>query len=145
MVWPRIYRKVCSNGAILYVADGEQHEVTAETLPDAVLACLSGRNFDPAVERMRAAAEFAVPDPTLVLERARPVAPPGAIIAEFRRAGDATGWGLLNAATALARDERELPRRLGREQDAERILQAVESMARPGAPARSLQGAAGVP
>jgi len=145
IVWPRIYRKVCTNGAILYVGDGEQHEVTAETLPDAVLACMSGRNFDPAVERMRRAAEFAVPDPALVLARARPVAPPAEIVAEFRRAGDRTGWGLLNAATALARAERVLPRRLAREQDAERILRAVESMARPGAPARSLQGAAGVP
>jgi len=135
----------CIDGAILYVGDGEQHEVTAETLPDAVLACMSVRNFDPAVERMRAAAEFAVPDPTLVLELARPVAPPTEIIAEFRRAGDQTGWGLLNAATALARGEPELARRLGREQDAERILRAVESMAHSGAPARSLQGAAGVP
>jgi hypothetical protein len=145
MVWPRIYRKVCTNGAILYAGDGEQHEVTAETLPDAVLACLSGSNFDPAVERMRRAAEFEIPDPALVLTRARPIAPPAEIIAEFRRAGDRTGWGLLNAATALARAELVLPRRLHREQDAERILRAVESMARPGAPARSLQGAAGVP
>jgi hypothetical protein len=128
---PRIYGKVCTNGAILYVGDGEQHEVTAETLPDAVLACISGRNFDPAVERMRAAAETTVPDPPLVLARTHPVAPPAEIIAAFRRAGDRTGWDLLDAATALAR--------------AERILRAVESMARPGAPARSLQGAAGVP
>ena len=144
-VWPRIYRKMCANGAILYAGDGERQAVTVETLPDAVLACMSGPAFEPAVGRMRRAAEFAVPDPALVLARARPVAPPAEIIAEWRRAGDRTGWGLLNAATALAGDERELPRRLAREQDAERILRAVESMARPGAPARSLQGAAGVP
>lgn len=125
VAWPRIYRKVCINGTIVHVGDGCEHAVTPESLPDVVVQCLSAPVLAEAVGRFRTAAAIPVIEPESILARAGIVASEREVASEWRRAGDSSAWGLVNAATALAREEPDLSRRFAREEDAERILRAV--------------------
>ncbi len=125
-VAPRPVRKICQNGAVLADDSGTAQSVDAYQVDEALRVCLSGEVLARAADRFRRAATTTIVDLRGLLERLRLATPPHDLVDEFARAGDSTGWGLLNAATALARDERNLARRAERERDAERILAAIE-------------------
>ena len=125
-VAPRPVRKVCQNGAVLTDDAGPAQSVDAYQMDEALRVCLSGEVLARAADRFRRAATTTIVDLRGLLERLRLATPPHDLVDEFARAGDKTAWGLVNAATALARDERNLARRAERERDAERILAAIE-------------------
>lgn len=124
-VMPRIFRKVCSNGAVVDLGAGTAQAVEAYEVARAMRDCLTPTGLDLARTRFERAANTLIPDVEVVLARARPRTPTGDIVALWREAGDRSAWGLVNAATALAHDEPNLARRLERERDAERILVAA--------------------
>lgn len=125
-VLPRIYRPVCTNGAIAFSHLGEALDEAAPV--DArILTAVGEATLMPTIARLRAAAEVDVHDPAALAKLARVRTELDELLSEFEAAGDRTGWGMINAATALARRETNLPRRLELERDAERILAALES------------------
>ncbi|HEU4419126.1 MAG TPA: hypothetical protein VFT55_09320 [Planctomycetota bacterium] len=126
VVMPRVFRKVCSNGAVVDVGAGCVREVEVAEVGPCVRACLQPAGIDVAVARFRRAAGVAVDDLEALLTRARTVTPRAELAARWRRAGDASVFGLVNAATALAHGEQVPERRLDRERDAERLLAAIE-------------------
>ena len=126
VVMPRVFRKVCSNGAVVDVGAGVLREVETSEVGPCVRACLQPAGIDVAVERFRRAAGIAVDDLEALLTRAQTVTPRAELAARWRRDGDASVFGLVNAATALAHSEQVPDRRLDRERDAERLLAAIE-------------------
>ena len=133
VVEPRIYRVVCTNGSLLHACRGALCHNPAD-LGQAVRDALDPGVLQRATEGYQLASRIRVDDPFEVLARLRLAGDPRAIAREFQRAGDPSAWGLANAATALARHEPRLPRRLELERDAARILAAVHT--RPPARAR---------
>jgi hypothetical protein len=129
-VYPRIFRKVCSNGAVVFSHTGEQVQATPETLSTAIETCLAPSSFSSAVARLQQAAKARVADPLALLRQARASSEEAEVVELWRSEGDPTAWGLINAVTASARRERRLPRRIQLERDAERILQAIETRVR---------------
>ncbi|MCI0589528.1 MAG: hypothetical protein L0323_22160 [Planctomycetes bacterium] len=124
-VLPRIYRKVCANGAVVF--QGEQGDALAGAgdVAEAVEACFRKPALEGTVGRLRRAARTPVPSPAALLVRARAASEVAEVLAAFEAAGDRTAWGLINAATAAARGESDFRRRVERERDAERILRAL--------------------
>jgi hypothetical protein len=126
-VLPRIYRKVCANGAVVFVREGEDAVATEGSVAGAIGACLRKEVFGEVVEDFRRAARVRVDDASSLLAAARAAAAAAEVLPVYERAGDRTGWGLLNAATAVARREPSFPRRVHLERDAERILRVLGS------------------
>jgi hypothetical protein len=123
-VYPRVYRQICSNGAIaagLIHVDVRDGEVG---VGDAVRACLSGEEFTGTVARFQAAAELVIGDEVRFLLRARLERAPRDVLAA-REDQDRTVWGLVNALTALARGAGDLRERVKVERQVENILQAA--------------------
>ena len=123
-VAPRVYRKVCANGAIVHVGDEQNALGNESDLRETVRACLSGTRFADRVSCLRSAAATPAGDPLALLAAAR-VPPPHARVLDAREPGDDTVYGVLNAVTAHARSESHLGRRLEFERAADRILQVA--------------------
>jgi hypothetical protein len=118
-VYPYVFRKVCSNGAIIAQTLGsmvieepvtmEPEEVLA-SVREAVGVCCSAESFEGNVRRMRdATADQAITMLSLVsrmtgLGRTDLLA---LIMEQFFREGDQSRFGLANAVTATARDTRD--------------------------------------
>jgi hypothetical protein len=119
-VVPRVFRKVCSNGMVVFRGDAAAHEIDPGLLVDdgdpvslyqaieeATRACFHQKVFAEAVERCRWSAterldsdgaEFAdVLDALLGAELGETVR------RRYRSEGDFTRWGMVNAMTAEAR------------------------------------------
>lgn len=126
-VLPRIYRKICANGAVVFLREGKEALATEGNVGAAIEACFGQRDFEEVVRTFRRAARTPLPDPAALLARARAASPPAEVLARFEREGDRTAWGLINAATAAAREEPDFRLRVERERDAERILRALGS------------------
>lgn len=124
-VLPRIYRKACANGAVVFVGEESDALAGAGDVAEAVEACFGKPALEGTVGRLRRAARTPVPSPAALLVRARVAGEAAEILAAFETAGDRTAWGLINAATAAARGESDFRRRVERERDAERILRAL--------------------
>jgi hypothetical protein len=125
VVLPRIFRKVCTNGAIVHEGNAENVLHDEERIEEAIEQCLAGRAFDRSLCLLQHATTVRVDDPLAVLRSAGAVSPPREVFAEFAAGGDRSGYGLVNAATAAARREPDFARRLERERDAARILAAL--------------------
>ncbi len=137
MVMPRLFRKVCSNGAVLDLGNGIEDDVAPWAVGDAVRACLGVDANERVFARLRAAAATAA-DPDDLLARATLATPSDDVAAEWRAGHDRSVFGAINAATGLAHAERDPRRRLELERDAERLLAAAESRAEEMACRRSL-------
>lgn len=125
-VLPRIYRPICTNGAVAFSHDGAAC-TQGGSLAEQVDAVLDPRVFEPSIARLQRAAATPIRDLAAFVARARLRTPLPELLAALRDEHDDSLWGLINAATAAARRERDWRRRLDREQDAERILAALET------------------
>lgn len=117
-VVPRVYRKICQNGAIVFVEDAPAREVpqgvlwgsealeplVAELEP-MISACLDEKAFALAVSSFRRSAAEPIEDTALAASLGGRLSPEveRAVLARYRTGGDFTRWGLLNAVTAEAR------------------------------------------
>jgi hypothetical protein len=132
-IFPRIYRKVCANGVVVLRRSDEDALATERSVADAIGSCFEKKPLEEVVAAMKSAARTPVDDPGALLAQARAASSTREVVRAFDRGGDRTVWGLVNAATALARREPDLRRRLHLERDAERILRAAGLLA-PGGP-----------
>jgi hypothetical protein len=132
-VWPRIYRMVCANGAIVEAGVGETRVSEPETVAEHVREALEPEVFDKTSRLLRSAASIPIDDPAEVLARARALTPVPVVLSEWGVDGDRTAWSLVNIVTANARNESSAPRRFELEKDAGRILEVALAMA-PGEP-----------
>ncbi len=126
-VLPRIYRKVCANGAVVCLGEESDALAGAGDVGEAIEACFGKPAFEEVVARLRRTARTPLSGPAVLLVRARAASEAAEVLAAFERGGDRTAWGLINAATAAARGESDFRRRVERERDAERILRALGS------------------
>jgi hypothetical protein len=121
-VEPRLYRKLCANGAIIRVGTGEDQVAAGLDVGEAVEQCFAAGAFAETIARLTRAAVTPVSDPvTLLLQLALPVR-----VYEVLRARedeDMSAFGWLNALTARARSERDPILRLSLERKAEELLQ----------------------
>jgi len=129
LVYPYIFREVCSNGAIVaHALESRRLERTESTevflptydiavtltdLRDAIRACASGEVFATAADEMRSASET---DADIALHLLPALARmPRHMVAlvlpqifqRFSTGGDRSAFGLLNAVTSVARDTRD--------------------------------------
>ncbi|TAH36405.1 MAG: hypothetical protein EYC70_11440 [Planctomycetota bacterium] len=137
-VWQRSYRRVCANGTL---ADLQHSTLVAgeSGLGAAVHACLGREAFHAQVARYRAAAQETVEDPLLRLRRADVPIPRETVLLNFRRGGDASLWGLVNAVTAAARELPDWPARLAAERSAMSLLLPGIRAADPGRRGRNME------
>ena len=119
---PRVFRKLCSNGAVLDIGCATGREIEPYEIDAAVRGCLQPGSFEAMVGRLRWAAHEVVFDGPALLAAARPRSASGALLARWRQQGDRSLWGLVNAATSLAHAEASWAERLELERDAERLL-----------------------
>jgi hypothetical protein len=124
VVMPRVFRKVCSNGAVLELGSRTGAAIDADEVPAAIQACLGADVFSAAVQRFRSAANVVVEDVEAFLGMGL-ATPRAELRRHFAASGDRTLFGLVNAATSLAHDVADPVQRLARERDAERLLCAV--------------------
>ncbi len=125
-IYPRVYRKVCANGAVVLEHTETAFVPAPGEFSKAVFSCVGGA-FRRAVSRLRRAARTEVPDPVGLLRRSGAPVDWADVEGEFERAGDRSAWGLVNAVTARARSERDFPRRLEIERSAGLIVESAEA------------------
>lgn len=130
-ILPRIYRQVCTNGAVMMTHTGAGILHETGSVRDAVNACLSGATTTAAFDVLRRAARTPVSDPIALLRRAR-VDAPAAEIWRDREEADDSVFGVVNALTASARREPRFARRLDIERGAARVLAAAGLAGRAG-------------
>lgn len=117
---PRIYRVVCANGALVPLGNHADLLAQGMTVRQALEMCCRRA---PLADFTRVAAQLTrlpIDDPTGVLWQ-HPIDPavrPRQVLDEFRRGGDRTAWGLVNAITAMARELADLRLRLRVEEQA---------------------------
>jgi hypothetical protein len=121
-VWPRIHRVACANGAVVLSSLVQSEEQTHATVAHAVRLCLSGLVAADIAQELRTAARTLLEDPVRVLVEARARTSWEEVAEQFREGHDRSAWGLINAVTAVAREERDAARRIDRERDVARIL-----------------------
>ncbi|WP_224247421.1 hypothetical protein [Hyalangium gracile] len=117
-VLPRVYRKVCQNGTIVFseyspaqqinpilFLDSEALEPLIRELDRTIRACFDPKGFQLAVKQFRRSAKEPVQGSTLPESLRASLGPTleQSVRTRFVRAGDFTRWGLLNAITAEAR------------------------------------------
>ena len=129
LVHPYTFRQVCSNGAIAaralatrYVARPRALSVSAPAfqveaalaeIREAVRGCAEPEVFRAVVAEMRTAAEIEADITIQLMPALRRLSPPLAarvqprIVRQFRVGQDRTIFGLLNAVTRVAREERD--------------------------------------
>jgi hypothetical protein len=123
-VWvhPYLFRQVCRNGAIMAHTLQSEHLERLDEVPvedaitavrEAVVACCAEEVFSNTVKQVRSAMEVQA-DMALslvpLLARFQGALGGNAlamIFGQFTAGGDATGFGLMNAVTAVARDTRD--------------------------------------
>ncbi len=122
---PYLFRQVCRNGAIMpqvvetrcirRVARGapsEAVEAVKDQLREAVRACAAAEVFAHAIRQFRSATTREVAGDVfkllMLLSRRRtiPADLQEQIVRRFSRAGDRSDFGLMNAVTSVARDQR---------------------------------------
>lgn len=135
-MWPRLYRLMCANGAILFIGTGRGEAVEAWNVASRVEGLLGDRPFEAATGLLVQAARSPLDDPLRMLARARARTPADVVARAWPRTDDHTVYGLVNVVTAHARGEPDAARRFDLEKDAGRILQAVASPV--GAPEEAL-------
>lgn len=123
-VAPRLFRKVCSNGAVIPLPGVPARAIDSQEIADAMAACLCAEGFTHAMQRCRQAAFELVGDAPALVRAARTRSPEELLLGRWRRQGDRSLWGLVNAATSLAHADPRWADRLDRERDAERLLAA---------------------
>jgi hypothetical protein len=124
LVHPYTLRQVCKNGAIApqaletrrveraaFSASCEAVEEVMSQVRETVHACASEEVFSNAAAQMRSAAEMPADAATLLMPMmaitnvARAHRLYYQVVDEFEAAGDSSVYGLMNAVTAIARDE----------------------------------------
>jgi hypothetical protein len=123
-VTPRVWRKVCENGAVVFAGDAPSSVMRTEDAAERLVECLRPEVLQEAAGTLRAAARTAVAEPEASFARARVPAPFAAIRAA-REEDDDTLYGWVNALTAHARAERDLLRRFALERGVQRLLEAA--------------------
>lgn len=123
---PRIFRVVCANGTVMSAGVLAERRVEPAEAGEIVTELLGKRVLDEAAARLALATTAYIEDPLVVLLRARVVSNVADVRSEFERAGDRSGWGLINAVTAVARRTQDWRRRLEQEGDAAGILAVLE-------------------
>ncbi len=123
-VMPRVFRKVCSNGAVLDLGNREATVVEWHEVDDAIRACLAPERFADAVARFRWATTVEIDDIAAFARVAGTVTAGAHLV---RRAGETERslFAVLNAATERAHLDLRWSARLDRERDAERLLAAA--------------------
>jgi hypothetical protein len=121
-VAPRVFRKVCSNGAVLELPGAEAQAIDAADVGAALRACLQAEPFAEHVRQLRHAAFELVVDGPALLRAAALHTPDELLLGRWRRQGDRSLWGLVNAATSLAHADPLWHDRVTRERDASRLL-----------------------
>lgn len=123
-IYPRIFRQVCANGAVMLCHTNQTHEIPldredlSETISHTIKDCIMNREtYLQAVNRMRSAAATPVKNPLSLLNRylghmkkqARErISQLRSIIGRFASKRMYSVWGLANAVTELARDTRDI-------------------------------------
>jgi hypothetical protein len=117
-VLPRVYRKVCQNGAIVFLRNAparkldlswllgsEALEPLAHELEHTIRACFDAKAFEAAVNSFRQSANEPLEDRGLEDSLMDQLGPSvgKAVRQRYRTGGMFTRWGLLNAVTAEAR------------------------------------------
>jgi hypothetical protein len=117
-VVPRVYRKVCQNGTIVFVENAparefaqallwksEALELLMPELARMIHACLDANGFALTVSGFRRAAAEPLDDAALGASLGGHLSPEveRAVLTRYRASGEFTRWGLLNAVTAEAR------------------------------------------
>jgi hypothetical protein len=134
-ILPRLYRRICTNGAVVFERTGSDLLREAGSVRAAVDACLSPATTGAAFALLNAAARTPVADPIALLRRA--LAPATAAAAwAGREDRDPTVFGVVNALTAHARREPSFVRRLAIERGAARILAGLTGGTDRGGPNR---------
>ena len=124
-VLPRVYRKICSNGMVSLDHSLTNALFEGESVGEAVERCMSRAELEGSLERYRIAAATPIRDPIDLLSEAEVRSSILDVADRFVNEEEPTGWGLVNAATTLARDETDWSRRIDLEQDGARILAVV--------------------
>ena len=127
VVLPRIYRRMCRNGAVVFSHLGADELSCASDVGGvgaAVTRCLSQPELQATAGRLRRAARTEVHDVQALLHDAAVPLPVDVVLRGAEEPVD-TVWGVLNAVTAQARRVPAFRQRLAIEQAAERILQAA--------------------
>lgn len=135
-MWPRLYRLMCANGAILFIGTGRGEVVEAWNVANRVQGLLGARPFEAATGLLVQAARTPLDDPMSLMARARARTPASVVARGWPRTRDHTVYGLVNVVTAHARGEPDAARRFDLEKDAGRFLQAVAAPV--GAPEEAL-------
>lgn len=123
-VYPRVFRQVCSNGAIAARVIQVDVRAAGAGVGEAVALCLSGETFSSVLKSLRAAAALPVDDQLGLLARSGLDVDPRVVLGA-REERDGTVWGLVNALTALARRAPDLRERVRLERQTENILRAA--------------------
>jgi len=124
-IWPRTYRVVCSNGAMVASGGAEDILASAGSVTEAVRRSMSGERLSEACVAYRAGSAMDVADPRAFLSTVsgRPLegGDVADVLREWRRARDGSLWGLVNAVTAMARDRGDVRARFRMERFAGRL------------------------
>jgi hypothetical protein len=119
-VRPRLHRAACASGIVM-PADEELTVDDEVGVGAAVARCLSAAVAEKHGRRLRAAARTPAPDETTLLAGAGERRAPAE--AAWRRAGDPSLFGAVQAVAALARAERDFARRVALEGLAGQLLE----------------------
>lgn len=123
-VMPRVFRKVCSNGAVLELGNREANVVEWHEVDDAIRACLAPERFADAVARFRWATTVEIGD-IAAFARVAGTVTGGGHLAARAAATERSLFSVLNAATERAHLDLRWSQRLDRERDAARLLAAA--------------------
>jgi hypothetical protein len=124
LVFPRVVRKVCSNGAIMALKPEVAYQVAEDEVAGAVRACLEPGPFELAVQQFCVAAQRVVDDVPQLQGWARTVATAEELEPTAKRP-DRTLFGVLNNATSRGHGVARWSERVQHEQDAARLLQSL--------------------
>jgi len=142
-LWPRLLREVCRNGSLVSIGRFVHHEGEAG-IGEAVDRCFSTATYEPALQDLQTMRATSVEDPRAYLDELQRIHDGSAllrryeerIMRRFRDDGDGSGYGLMNAVTATAREVTDWRDRLDLEEFAGRMAR----LKRP-VPSRSGGGA----
>jgi hypothetical protein len=127
-LFPRLYRVACANGSIRHAGSYMAGELEPARVRAEVLDLLGRRALDSEVERLRAAAAEPVQDPAELLMAAASEAIRARARAIYERQADRSYWGLINAITSAARNQRDWSQRLDEERGAGGLLTRLEGL-----------------
>ncbi len=129
-VMPRVFRMICSNGAIVERDSRWQTPCEWHEVGDAMRDCLDQDLFTRSVASFRRATTVRVAD-VAALAHAAGAVTDGMHLTGRAAATDPSLFGVINAATERAHLDTRWSQRLDRERDAARLLAAAELSAGP--------------